>query len=222
MQAPWSCCGEGYRPRLILDRSFLFTYSLGMGRTKEFDPDVVLQRALELFWERGYDATSMADLVEHLGIARASIYGTYGGKHELYVKALERYLQIRDPDVVELLSQPGPALPAVRALVEAYAQESIRDQRRRGCMVVNAAVELGSRDAQVAKRVESSWDTLETALTSALTRARAQGEVPAGKDPRALARFLLVVLQGMRVLGRAHPNPDRLRDAAGQALAALA
>src|SRR5581483_344492 len=105
-----------------------------MSRTKEFDPDAVLQRALELFWERGYEATSMADLVEHLGIARASIYATFGGKHDLYLQAFERYLQSRDGAVVERLSQPGPALPAVRALIEAYADESLRDERRRGCM----------------------------------------------------------------------------------------
>ncbi|GAA0923509.1 TetR/AcrR family transcriptional regulator [Nonomuraea longicatena] len=193
-----------------------------MARTKEFDPDAALQKALELFWERGYEATSMADLVAHLGVARASVYATFGGKRDLYLKALERYRRSRDAVLVEALSQPGPALPAVRALVEAYAEESLRDERRRGCMVVNAAVEIGARDPQAACRVEASWDTLETALTSALTRARAQGEIPDGKDPRALARFLLVVLQGMRVLGRAHPEPGRLRDAAEQALAALA
>ena len=192
-----------------------------MARTKEFDPDTVLHRALELFWERGYEATSMADLVEHLGIARASIYATFGDKHTLYLRALARYTQTRDPDPVEMLSQPGPVLPAVRALVEAYAAESLRDERRRGCMVVNTAVELMSRDPQAARQVEASWDTLETALTAALTRARAQGEIPAAKDPRALARFLLVMLQGMRVLGRAHPDPDRLRDAVAQALTIL-
>ncbi len=192
-----------------------------VARTKEFDPDAALQKALELFWERGYEATSMADLVRHLGIARASIYATFGGKHDLYVRAFERYLQARDPDVVEALSQPGPALPAVRSLVEAYAEESLRDERRRGCMVVNAAVEIMPRDPQIARRVEASWDTLETALTSALTRARAQGEISGEKDPRALARFLLVMMQGMRVLGRAHPDPGRIRDAAAQALAVL-
>lgn len=189
-----------------------------MSRTKEFDPGVVLQRALELFWERGYEATSMADLIEHLGIARASIYATFGDKHSLYMRALDRYVQDRDPRLVERLSQPGPVLPAVRALVEAYAVESVCDERRRGCMVVNTAVELMSRDPQAARQVEASWDTLETALTSALTRARAQGEIRQEKDPRAMARFLLVMLQGMRVLGRAHPDPGRLRDAAAQAL----
>jgi TetR/AcrR family transcriptional regulator, transcriptional repressor for nem operon len=192
-----------------------------VARTKEFDPDAVLQKALELFWERGYEATSMADLVGHLGIARASIYATFGGKHDLYVRALDRYVQARDPGLVELLSQPGPVLPAIRALVGAYVTESLCDPRRRGCMVVNAAVEMMPRDRQAARLVEASWDTLEVALTSALTRARAQGEIPAGKDPRALARFLLVVLQGMRVLGRAQPDPGRVQDAAAQALSAL-
>ncbi|WP_326823106.1 TetR/AcrR family transcriptional regulator [Streptosporangium sp. NBC_01756] len=192
-----------------------------MARTKEFDPDAALQKALELFWERGYEATSMADLVQHLGIARASIYATFGGKHDLYLKAFERYLQTRDPHVVEVLSQPGPALPAVRALVETYAEESLRDEHRRGCMVVNAAVELMPRDPQIARKVEASWDTLETALTSALTRARAQGEISDDRDPHALARFLLVMMQGIRVLGRAHPEPGRLRDATAQALAVL-
>jgi TetR/AcrR family transcriptional repressor of nem operon len=150
-----------------------------VARTKEFDPDAVLQRAMELFWSRGYEATSMADLVEHLRVARASIYATFGGKHDLYLKALERYVQTRDPNVVAVLSQPGPSLPAVRTLVE------------------------------------------ETALTSALIRAQAQGELPADRDPQALARFLLVLLQGMRVLGRTRPDPARLRDAAQQALASL-
>ena len=192
-----------------------------MARTKEFDPDAVLQKALELFWERGYEATSMADLVEHLGIARASIYTTFGGKHDLYLKALDRYLQTRDPDLVEMLSQPGPVLPAIRALVELYAQDSAYGDRRWGCMVVNAAVEVVPSDPQAARRVAASWDTLETVLTSALTRARAQGEIPQQKDPRALARFLLVLLQGIRVLGRAQADPGRVRDAAAQALSIL-
>jgi TetR/AcrR family transcriptional regulator, transcriptional repressor for nem operon len=192
-----------------------------VARTKQFDPDAALQKALELFWERGYEATSMADLVEHLGIARASIYATFGGKHDLYLKAYERYVRSHDPGVVEMLSQPGPALPAVRALVCAYADESIGDERRRGCLVVNSAVELAGRDPRTARLVAASWDTLETALTSALIRARAQGELPAGKDPQALARFLLVLLQGIRVFGRTDPEPARLRDAAEQALSVL-
>lgn len=191
-----------------------------MARTKEFDPDAVLQRALELFWEHGYEATSMTDLVAHLGISRASIYATFGNKHALYMKALQRYLELRDPNPMELLSQPGPALPAVRALVEWHVEESVRDERQRGCFIVNTAVEL-PRDPRAAQCVASAWDTLEVALTSALTRAAAQGELAADADPRALARFLLVTMQGIRVVAKAAPEPSRLWDTAEHALRLL-
>ncbi|MFF5205178.1 TetR/AcrR family transcriptional regulator [Streptosporangium sp. NPDC000396] len=192
-----------------------------MARTKEFDPETALQAALELFWERGYEATSMSDLVDHLGIGRASLYATFGNKHELYLKALERYLETRDPSPVVMLSQPGPALPAVRGLVELYTEDSIRDQRRRGCAIVNAAGEMLPGDEKVARFVDANWTALETALTSALIRAQAQGELSRDRDPRALARFLLVFLQGLRLVAKGPPDPARLRDAAAQALTIL-
>ncbi|MFI6787484.1 TetR/AcrR family transcriptional regulator [Nonomuraea sp. NPDC050383] len=192
-----------------------------MARSKEFDPSAALDAALELFWERGYEGTSMADLVERLGIGRASLYATFGGKHELYMKALQRYLDAQSPSPVELLSQPGPALPAVRQLVEMYARQSSSDEGKRGCMIVNAAAELMPRDEEVSRFVDRNWEGLETALTSALIRARAQGELAPDRDPRALARFLMVLLQGMRVMGKASADPARMRDAAAHALSLL-
>ncbi|MEV5691769.1 TetR/AcrR family transcriptional regulator [Micromonospora globbae] len=192
-----------------------------MARTKEFDPDAALRAALDLFWERGYEATSMADLVEHLGVARASIYATFGNKRDLYLKALDRYGDLVDPGLLRELSQPGPALPAVRAVIERYAREAGDDSGRRGCFIVNTAVEVAPHDPQAARRVAASWDHLETAITSALIRAQAQGELAPDKDPRALARFLLVLMQGIRVVGKVQAEPRRLRDAVTQALALL-
>ncbi|MFF3286124.1 TetR/AcrR family transcriptional regulator [Streptomyces sp. NPDC003023] len=193
-----------------------------MARTKEFDPDAALQSALELFWRRGYEATSMADLVEHLGIGRASIYATFGNKHELYLKALDRYSETRDPMLLDKLSQPGPALPAVRAVVRRFAMEAASpDSRLNGCFVTNTAAELAPHDPDAARRVDASWGHIETLLHSALVRARAQGELPEERDPRALARLLLVLLQGVRIVGKASDDPARVRDAAEQALALL-
>ncbi|WP_328853286.1 TetR/AcrR family transcriptional regulator [Micromonospora globbae] len=192
-----------------------------MARTKEFDPDAALRAALDLFWERGYEATSMADLVEHLGVARASIYATFGNKRDLYLKALDRYGDLVDPGLLRELSQPGPALPAVRAVIERYAREAGDDSGRRGCFIVNTAVEVAPHDPQAARRVAASWGHLETAITSALIRAQAQGELAPDKDPRALARFLLVLMQGIRVVGKVQAEPRRLRDAVTQALALL-
>lgn len=192
-----------------------------MARTKEFDPEAALQAALELFWRRGYEATSMADLVEHLGIGRASLYATFGNKHELYLKALERY-QEQLPDLLGELSRPGPVLPAVRALVRRYADEATAEHLRlNGCFITNTAAELAPHDPAAARQVERSWDHVETMLHSALVRAGAQGELGAGRDPLALARMLLVLLQGLKVVGKASADPARVRDAAEQALALL-
>lgn len=186
-----------------------------MARAKEFDPDAALDAAMELFWTRGYEATSTADLVTHLGIARASLYATFGSKHELYLRALDRYVQTRDPNIVEMLSHPGPVLPAVREVIESY----VREERERGCLVVNAATERLPDDSAVAQYVSSSWNTVEVALTSALLRARAQGELSTDTDPRGLARFLLVFLTGLRVVGKGGWDSQRLRDAVDQAMA---
>ncbi|MET8767997.1 helix-turn-helix domain-containing protein [Streptomyces sp. NPDC004658] len=193
-----------------------------MARTKEFDPDAALQSALELFWRRGYEATSMTDLVEHLGIGKASLYATFGSKHELYLRALDRYGQVQDPLLTHELSRPGPVLPAVRALVRRFAAEATAEAtREQGCLVTNTAVELAPHDREAAHRVERSWDTVETLLHSALVRARAGGELAGDRDPLALARMLLVLLQGLRVVGKASADPARVRDAAEQALALL-
>ncbi|QNP68891.1 helix-turn-helix transcriptional regulator [Streptomyces roseirectus] len=194
-----------------------------MARTKEFDPHAALQAALELFWRRGYEATSMADLVEHLGIARASIYATFGSKHDLYLKALDRYGELHHPVLVRELSAPGPALPGVRAVVRRFADESTAEPGRAcGCFVVNTAVELAPHDPAAARRVDLGWEHLETLLHAALERAQAQGELTPDRDPRALARMLLVFLQGLRVVGKASTDPTaRLRDAVEQALTLL-
>ncbi|MFC4123739.1 TetR/AcrR family transcriptional regulator [Nocardia rhizosphaerae] len=192
-----------------------------MPRTKEFDPEVVLDRALDLFWQRGYESTSIADLIEHLGIARACIYATYGNKHDLFTQALRRHLEIVDARITGALSQPGPALPAVKALIEQFVTDSCTENRFLGCLVTTAAVELAARDADVARLVESSWARTETAFAAALTRAEAQGELGPAADPSAMARFLLVFLQGVWVLERAPDSAARLRDATRVALAAL-
>lgn len=188
-----------------------------MARTKEFDPDVALRAAMDLFWHKGYEATSMQDLVDHLGIGRGSIYATFGSKHELYLRALDRYAERFDGRALDLLSRSGPALPVVRDFIRAFLDEALTD--RRGCLVTNTAVEC-PRDAPVARRVEFSWNGLETALAGALTRARDQGELAEGKDPHALARFLVTFVQGLRVMAKV-PDERRMRDAVDQALTLL-
>ncbi|MFE9576963.1 TetR/AcrR family transcriptional regulator [Nocardia sp. NPDC006044] len=191
-----------------------------MGRTKEFDPDVALRTAMELFWRQGYAATSMQDLVEHLKLGRGSIYGAFGGKRELYLQAVERYVDDTRADLLARLSGPGSALDAVRAMVRWYAEGSLADEQRKGCLMTNTAVELPA-DEGARRLVTSSLETMETVLTSALLRARAEGELPVDRDPVVLARFFVTLLQGVRVVGKTPLRQRFLDDTVEQALALL-
>jgi len=189
-----------------------------MARTKEFDPDAALNAALELFWRQGYEATSVQDLVEHLGVNRASLYATYGSKHDLYLRALDRYCEMRATETMTALNRPGPALDAVRDFVRGYVTEAREDQR--GCLVTNTATELLPQDAKAARRVDIAFGDLEAAVAGTLARAQQEGALAADKDPRALARFLLTFIQGVRVVGKTD-DPRRLDEAVGQALSLL-
>lgn len=191
-----------------------------MARTKEFDPDSALRAAMVLFWRQGYEATSMQDLVDHLGIGRASIYATFGNKHGLYLRALDRYCEDAGGQSAHALSRPGPALPAVRRLLESFAEQALVDPDRKGCFVTNTAVECLPGDELAAQRVDAGLNGLESAIAGTLVRAQDQGELGADKDPQTLARFLVTVIQGIRVISK-RPDRRRLRDAVDHALSLL-
>lgn len=188
-----------------------------MARSKEFDPATALQRAMDLFWRQGYEATSITDLVTHLGVAKASLYATFGNKHDLYLAALDHYIRHPDPDPAEVLAAPGPVLPAIQTLLDIYATPS-RDDRPAGCMVVAAAVECAPGDPAVQSRLELSWRSSEVALTTALRRAHAQKEIRADVDPASLAGYLLVLMQGIQVVKNSPDGVRRASDAARHAL----
>ncbi len=190
-------------------------------RSKEFDPDVALERAMELFWSRGYEATGIADLVEHLGIARASLYSTFGSKHRLYRMALDRYCEQRAGPVIDALEEPGPVLPRIESMLTHLADASNYDIQRRGCLVVNAAMERIPADADVCRRVTDHLRKDEDVLTRALARAQQQGEISVDLDLRATARFLVATIQGLRVVGKATADPAVLHDVVQVALRSL-
>ena len=193
-----------------------------MARPKQFDVDQALGSAVELFWEKGYDGTSVADLCARLGLSKASLYATFGSKRELYIRALDRYMEGGlGPTAPDMLSRPGSPLAAVRALVDSYAL-AVDDGRPRGCLVVNATVQCPPGDDEISQRLERNRTATEAALVAALSRARALGELPTDEDPAALAQFLLVVFNGMQAVSRAgNDQGPRLRAAAAVAVRAL-
>ncbi len=191
-----------------------------MGRPREFDREAVLDRALEVFWERGYEATSVQNLVDGMGINRGSLYDTFGDKHTLFLAALDRYDQVWVTRVVDALAEPGPVRARVRGVFEEASCEAARAERR-GCFATNSAVELAPRDSCVAERFAGTLTRVETAFRRALLEAQRGGEIAADSDAPALARVLTSGLLGVRVMARAGADPDPLRDAVRVTVATL-
>lgn len=192
-----------------------------MSRHKEFDVDEALGQAMDLFWCHGYEATSLSDLLEHLGMGKGSFYNTFGSKHELYLKALDRYRGFMGDKLVAELAGPGPVKPAIRGLLKAISEQDLGDPRRRGCMVVNAATELVPHDPEAERRVVSNFVRLEDELRATISRGQSTGEIPTDKDPAALARFLMTLIQGLRVVGKATCDRAALEDTIDVAMDAL-
>lgn len=191
-----------------------------MARPREFDIDQVVDAAMKVFWQRGYAGTSAQDLVEGTGLGRGSLYGAFGSKHNLYERALQRYHEHTASNVA-LLAEPGPVKDLIRRLLLSIVDTELKD--RRGCMAANATLELAGQDEVVAKLVKLNFGRLEGALDGAIRRAQSDGEIPADKNARALARFVVNAIQGLRVVGKATAKSDRQRliDIVDVTLAAL-
>ena len=190
-----------------------------MTRTKEFRPEEALDAAMQLFWRKGYGATSVRDLLDGMGIGRGSFYDTFGDKHALFLAALDRFEEARTGWVDEALE--GSGLDGIEEVFRRSVEGLIGFEPRRGCLLANSAVELAPYDPEVAAKISRYVRHTEEAFTGALVRAQGAGEIPADKDPKALSRFLVSNLHGLRVLARAGSDRRTLEDAARVALEAL-
>jgi TetR/AcrR family transcriptional repressor of nem operon len=190
-----------------------------MGRPRTFDIDTAVDRAMELFWRQGFDATSTEDLVEGLGITRGSLYKAFGSKEQLYAMALRRYCERHAGGLMEMLDGAEQVRPAIRSALLTLVEADLADPER-GCLVVNAATERSAHPDTV-RRVSHTMGQIESALAGALERARAHGDIAADKNPRELAQFFTTFVQGLRVMGKARADRAFLENAVKVAVSAL-
>ena len=183
-----------------------------MARHKEFDQDEALQKAMEVFWARGYEGTSIQDLVGRMGINRQSLYDTFGDKHALYLLALDRYCQVQSRKAIELLENSASVKKAVRQLFAGVVEGALCDKQRRGCFAGNAMSELAGRCKATAARTGSNVKAMEGAFYRALLRGKKEGELKTVREPRAVARFLYSSLQGLVLMSKATPDRRTLED----------
>jgi TetR/AcrR family transcriptional repressor of nem operon len=192
-----------------------------MARTKDFDENEVLTKAIQLFWHKGYNGTSMQDLVDGLGISRSSLYDTYTDKHTLFVKALESYQNSGAARIQEIINNSGSTKETVQKLLEMATTELLDDKQQKGCFMVNAEVEVASHDAEVSNLVCKNDQQMEEAFYQVIKKGQESGELKNQQDARALSRFIFNSVKGMRVTAKSTPDRSLFNDIIKLTISAL-
>lgn len=176
-----------------------------MARKKEFDPEKALDKAMNIFWLKGYDATSVDDLCTAMGIKRGSLYDTFGDKRTLFLKSLNRYTQKND-ESSDFLDELDSALEAISTIFYSALEEAINDPHCRGCFMVNTITELAAIDIEIANFGKDQGVKFEKSFYDLLVRAEKNGEIEVNQDLHAKAQFLVNAFFGLRVTAKVNQN----------------
>ena len=171
------------------------------GPAKKFDPDVALEKAMEVFWAKGYEAASLSELMANMGISKKSLYDTFGNKRSLFLKALEHYSRTVLSDVNRRLSTDGSPLQNIENLLKDF-RDMHSQPCSKGCMLGTNIADFDTDDAEIAAVLRGYLKQVESILSRTLRQAQEAGEISEAIAPRDMARFLLVLHQGMALVGR--------------------
>lgn len=188
---------------------------------KSFNIDKTLDNAMRMFWSRGYEATSMQDLIRGMGINRGSLYDTYGDKRSLFIAALQHYdKQYRKTRLAKLGHEHSPK-EAIEALFVGWIDLVTTNADRRGCFLTNTALELSAHDAEIGAIVATSQKETEQFFRRLIKKGQSIGEIDQDQDATHTARLLLAALIGLLVLARSRPERTLLRSIASSAMGSL-
>jgi TetR/AcrR family transcriptional repressor of nem operon len=193
----------------------------GLGRPREFELEDAARAAMDVFWDRGYEGTSLPDLIAGTGQSRGSLYKAFGDKKGLLLAALDLYITGGLKATGDLLAQPGPVKDAIRASLLRYAGLSAGEAGRRGCLAVTMATEMAAHDLDVAERTGRLFRRQQQLYAAAIVRGQAGGELPE-RDEQAMARFLVCQIQGMRVVGKTGASEAEMQAVVDETMRVLA
>ncbi|WP_349636750.1 TetR/AcrR family transcriptional regulator [Tardiphaga sp. P9-11] len=182
-----------------------------MARPREFDETKVLDAAIQCFWSRGYEATSVRDLAHSMGMTGASLYNAFGDKRALYRKSLDRYVAQNFGTRVERIEHHLQPRQAITAFFDEIIARSLDDSRRKGCMLINSAVEMAPHDKRLGRVIADVLLEMERFFLRCVKAGQRDGTITKSQSADNLAKLLLGTLLGIRVLARARPEPDLLR-----------
>lgn len=185
-----------------------------MARPREFEIDVALERAMQAFWAKGYEATSMDDLCQATGLGKSSLYAAFGDKQSIYGLALERYEEAAVRRIRAAMTEAASVKTGLRDFVQQLIEDILAGPGRRGCFIGNCAADVIKGDRAAAARVKRSLDRVEATFRDVLFIGQARGEFGKSQDIEAMARFITSGIQGLRLVGKANPSRDVLEDVA--------
>jgi TetR/AcrR family transcriptional repressor of nem operon len=191
-----------------------------MSRPKSFSENDALEKALDVFWQRGYQGVGLTLLLREMGIARQSLYDTFGSKRQLFIRTIEHYRDTRLSAALALLEREGSPTQNVKDVVHFFERLAL-DKRARGCFVANSLVELGPHDTKIRELLAETLGLLESGLVKALRRAQRAGELASERSPRALARAMTNAMVGMAVTGKLSQSRSAVADIYSGTLAML-
>ena len=192
-----------------------------MPRVKLFDEDEVLKRAMNLFWKQGYSSTSVQDLVDYLGINRASIYDTFGDKESLFYKAFEHYRKTNTEGVIQFFKSQKNVKEGFENLFEMAIDESVADKDKKGCFVVNTTAALAPSDQRISQILEENRKNFERIFLDYLKEGEKNGQFAKGKDLSAIATLLFTLYNGLKVVSKINTNKNELMGSVHQVLTLL-
>lgn len=182
-----------------------------VGRPIEFDPQQALDAAMRVFWQRGYEATSLDDLLAAMDISKSSFYQAFGSKSELFQRCLESYRDASTDRLRTMLDQAASGKAFLETILNGIADGTKDPMGRAGCLLMNTANEFAQRDPRIAALVTKSIERMEDLLYAAICRAQAEGDIPKKAATRGLALFLIANLGGLRLMTRAGASPEDIR-----------
>jgi TetR/AcrR family transcriptional repressor of nem operon len=177
-----------------------------MARPREFEEGTVLAAAVQHFWSRGFEATSMRDLAGAMGITGASLYDAFGGKRALYRRALDHYVENTLGDRIRRIEGHVPPRDAITAFFDEIIERSLNDPQRKGCMLVNSALELAPHDPEFRQAITEVTGRIEAFFWRCVVAGQQGGTITKSQSPEDLARHLLGLLFGLRGLSRVRPE----------------
>lgn len=192
-----------------------------MARSREFSPDAALDKAMRVFWEKGYGGTSIEDLVSATGVSRYGLYGEFGGKSGLFLAALEHYRATIIRPLLDIIEPPDAGLDAVKTLFDTLRCFMSQPGNQLGCLIFNSMHELGQCDEAVAATVIAARERLHAGLRRMLDNAVRRGELPPGYDVEREADFLFGVMHALPMMARAGVEPTAIGNMVGVALSTL-